>query len=183
MHPPPQHRWLSVCLNPHTTRPHGTPTPRPSPSRILAPGLGSTPPAPSPAPPPPFYIPAGRAAAAATTLLPALVLIVLVRARKTDLESTVTMVGRLRTALIAHAAYFSLLPLMFESGLDVAGAILDAVRPGLSPGAIPAVPDNLFWQMTHLSGELFFVTTVAYLMMASLRTVPRWALLVPLAQA
>ena len=172
---------FGLLESPHTTRPHGTP--RPSHSRILAPGLGATPPAPSPAPPPPFYIPAGRAAAAATTLLPALVLIVLVRARKTDLESTVTMAGRLRTALIAHAAYFSLLPLMFESGLDVAGAILDAVRPGLSPGAIPAVPDNLFWQMTHLSGELFFVTTVAYLMMANLRTVPRWALLVPLAQA
>ena len=170
---------FGLLESPHTTRPHGTP--RPSHSRILAPGLGATPPAPSPAPP--FYIPAGRAAAAATTLLPALVLIVLVRARKTDLESTVTMAGRLRTALIAHAAYFSLLPLMFESGLDVAGAILDAVRPGLSPGAIPAVPDNLFWQMTHLSGELFFVTTVAYLMMANLRTVPRWALLVPLAQA
>ena len=86
------------------------------------------------------------------------------------------------TALLAHAAYFSVLPLMFESGLDAAGAVLDAVRPGLSPGAIPAAPDNLFWMMTHLAGELFFVATVAYLVMASLHTVPRWALLVPLAQ-
>ena len=51
-----------------------------------------------------------------------------------------------------------------------------------APGAIPAAPDNLFWVMTHLAGELFFVATVAYLVMASLHTVPRWALLVPLAQ-
>ena len=44
----------------------------------------------------PYFIPAGRAAAAATTLLPVAVIFVLVKARKTDLESTVTMGGRLR---------------------------------------------------------------------------------------
>ena len=130
----------------------------------------------------PYFIPAGRAAAAATTLLPTLVIVVLVTARHIDLEDSVTMSGRLRTALIAHAAYFSVLPLMFESGLDFTGAVLDALRPGLSPGAIPATPDNLFWMMTLLAGELFFVATVAYLVMASLHAVPRWALLVPLAQ-
>ena len=36
--------------------------------------------------------------------------------------------------------------------------------------------------MTNLTGELFFVATVAYLAMASLSSVPRWTLLVPLAQ-
>ena len=44
----------------------------------------------------PYFIPAGRAAAAATILLPVAVIFVLVKARKTDLESTVTMGGRLR---------------------------------------------------------------------------------------
>ena len=44
----------------------------------------------------PYFIPAGRAAAAATTLLPVAVIFVLVKAGKTDLESTVTMGGRLR---------------------------------------------------------------------------------------
>ena len=33
-----------------------------------------------------------------------------------------------------------------------------------------------------LSGELFFVAVVAYLLMSTLSTVPRWTLLVPLAQ-
>ena len=125
----------------------------------------------------PSSTPAGRAAAAATTLLPTAVIVVLVTARHIDLGDSVTMSGRLRTALIAHAAYFSVLPLMFESGLDFTGAVLDALRPGLSPGAIPAAPDNLFWMMTLLAGELFFVATVAYLVMASLHAVPRWALL------
>ena len=90
------------------------------------------------------------------------------------------MGGRLRVALTAHAAYFSMLPFLFEGGLDVAGAILD--KFGISPGNVPPEPDNLFWQMTNLCSELFFVAAVAYLLMARLSSVPRWTLLVPLSQ-
>jgi len=128
----------------------------------------------------PYFVPAGRLVSAATVLIPAVAIYALYSARKSDLEASVAMGGPLCTALTAHAIYFSVLPFMFEGGLDVSAAILDKV--GLSPGAIPAEADNLFWQMTNLTGELFFVATVAYLAMASLSSVPRWTLLVPLAQ-
>ena len=101
--------------------------------------------------------------------------------RKNDLESVVSMRGALRTALIVHAAYFSVFPMMFEGALDVTGAILDKLNLN-SFGHIPEKPDNLFWLMSNLCGELFFVAVVAYVMMASLSAVPRWTLLVPLAQ-
>jgi hypothetical protein len=128
----------------------------------------------------PYFIPAGRIAGCATVLLPASAIFALYSARKKQLEATVQIGGRLRFALIAHAAYFSALPFLFEGGLDVASAIMD--KFGISPGSVPPAPNNLFWQMTNLSGELFFVATVAYLTMASLHAVPRWTLLVPLAQ-
>lgn len=127
-----------------------------------------------------YFSPAGRVGACATVLLPAAAIFALYSARKAQLEASVQLDGRLRFALLAHATYFSLLPFMFEGGLDVAGAVLE--RFELSPGSVPPAPDNLFWQMTNLCGELFFVATVAYLVMASLHTVPRWTLLVPLAQ-
>ena len=88
---------------------------------------------------------------------------------------------QIRTALIVHAAYFSVFPMMFEGALDVTGAILDKLNLN-SFGHIPEKPDNLFWLMSNLCGELFFVAVVAYVMMASLSAVPRWTLLVPLAQ-
>ena len=73
-----------------------------------------------------------------------------------------------------------MLPFLFEGGLDIGAAILDKI--GLSPGNVPPEPDNLFWQMTNLCGELFFVAAIAYLLMARLASVPRWTLLVPLSQ-
>ena len=128
----------------------------------------------------PYFIPAGRIAGCATVLVPAAVIFSLYSARKSQLEAAVQMGGRLRIALLAHAAYFSVLPFLFEGGLDVAGVILD--KFGISPGSVPPAPDNLFWQMSNLCGELFFVATVAYLAMANLNSVPRWTLLVPLSQ-
>ena len=128
----------------------------------------------------PYFVPAGRIAGCATVFLPIAAIYALYKARKEVLETTVHMGGRLRIALLAHAAYFSMLPFMFEGGLDVAAVILDVF--GISPGHVPPSPDNLFWQMTNLCGELFFVAAVVYLMMASLKTVPRWTLLVPLSQ-
>ena len=128
----------------------------------------------------PYYIPAGRIAGCATVILPAAAIYALYSARKMQLEAPVAMEGRLRVALIAHAAYFSMLPFLFEGGLDVGSAVLDTI--GISPGNVPPEPDNLFWQMSNLCGELFFVTAVAYLLMARLSSVPRWTLLVPLSQ-
>lgn len=129
----------------------------------------------------PYFLPAGRVAGCATVLLPLAGIYVLYSLRtSSQLEQPVAMGGRLRAALIAHAAYFSMLPFLFEGGLDVAGVILD--KFGISPGNVPPEPDNLFWQMTNLCGELFFVTAVAYLLMARLASVPRWTLLVPLSQ-
>ena len=128
----------------------------------------------------PYYIPAGRVAGCATIILPAAAIYALYSARKMQLEASVAMEGRLRVALIAHAAYFSMLPFLFEGGLDVGSAVLDTI--GISPGNVPPDPDNLFWQMSNLCGELFFVAVVAYLLMARLSSVPRWTLLVPLSQ-
>ena len=125
-----------------------------------------------------YFVPAGRLPK--TVLMPTVAMITLYTLRKADLEAKVAVTSRLRTTLLAHATYFSALPFMFEGGLDVAENIINQV--GLSIGAVPAEPDNLFHQMTMLSGELFFVAVVAYLLMSSLSTVPRWTLLVPLAQ-
>jgi hypothetical protein len=49
-------------------------------------------------------------------------------------------------------------------------------------GSPPDKPDNLFWQMSCLSGEVFFVALTALGLMATQSSVPRWALLVPFAQ-
>uniref|UniRef100_A0A6U2FMF1 EXPERA domain-containing protein n=1 Tax=Hemiselmis andersenii TaxID=464988 RepID=A0A6U2FMF1_HEMAN len=129
----------------------------------------------------PYFQPAGRFATMATLLLPAVAIVVLWVVRRKQLEDMVAVSTVLRIFLIIHAVYFSILPLMFEGGLDLSGALLD--KMGLNSfGHIPEKPDNLFWQMTNLCGELFFVATVAYLVMATLNELPRWTLLIPLAQ-
>ena len=79
-----------------------------------------------------------------------------------------------KKALTLHAGYFASCILSFE--------ILIQDYPMNTTGAIPASPDNLFWQMTCLSGELFFVSMCAYGLMASQDVVPRWTWLIPLFQ-
>ena len=49
-------------------------------------------------------------------------------------------------------------------------------------GDVPKYPDNLFWMMTCLSGELFFVSAITFLLMATQTEVARWVLLIPLEQ-
>lgn len=83
-------------------------------------------------------------------------------------------------ALIVHGLYFLILPLGFELMIE------KLPFPG-SPaqfrfGKIPKKPDNLYWMMTNLSGELFFVGGVMLLLMASQTSVPRWVLILPIAQ-
>eukprot|EP00759_Apiculatamorpha_spiralis_P057889 PhF_6_TR8822/c0_g1_i1/m.14001 len=78
-----------------------------------------------------------------------------------------------RVALILHGAYFMVLPFAFEVLIDYL----------LFPmGKLPNKPDNLYWMMTCLSAELFFVTGLCYFLMAAQSSVPRWTLLIPIAQ-
>jgi|GEM_PF-2318627 len=83
-------------------------------------------------------------------------------------------------ALIVHGLYFLSLPFGFELMIE------KLPFPG-SPekyrfGKVPKRPDNLYWMMTNLSAELFFVGAVMLLLMASQTEVPRWVLILPIAQ-
>ena len=83
-------------------------------------------------------------------------------------------------ALIVHGLYFLVLPFGFELMIN------KLPFPG-SPekyrfGKVPERPDNLYWMMTNLSGELFFLGAVMLLLMASQESVPRWVLILPIAQ-
>ena len=96
------------------------------------------------------------------------------------LDASVKIGDAQRVALIAQGLYFLLLPFSFELMLE------RLPFPG-SPlkyrfGKIPSRPDNLYWMMTCLSGELFFVGAVIFLLLAAQEEVPRWALIVPMAQ-
>jgi len=83
-------------------------------------------------------------------------------------------------ALIVHGLYFLMLPFSFELMIE------KLPFPG-SPkkyrfGKVPEKPDNLYWMMTNLSAELFFLGAVMLLLMASQTSVPRWVLILPIAQ-
>ena len=83
-------------------------------------------------------------------------------------------------ALIIHGLYFLMLPFSFELMIE------KLPFPG-SPekyrfGKVPKRPDNLYWMMTNLSAELFFLGAVMLLLMASQTSVPRWTLILPIAQ-
>ena len=83
-------------------------------------------------------------------------------------------------ALIVHGLYFLMLPFSFELMIE------KLPFPG-SPkkyrfGRVPRQPDNLYWMMTNLSAELFFLGAVMLLLMASQTSVPRWTLILPIAQ-
>lgn len=84
-----------------------------------------------------------------------------------------------RIALIVHGLYFILLPFSFELMID------KLPFPGCPSeyrfGKVSR-PDNLYWMMTCLSAELFFVGAVTFLLLASQIEVPRWALILPSAQ-
>jgi hypothetical protein len=90
------------------------------------------------------------------------------------LKGMITVTPTLRNALIAHGVYFISLVPMFELMLDVWPITLN--------GTLPRNPDNGYWMMTCLSGELFFVSAVCYGLMALQTEVPRWTLILPIAQ-
>ena len=119
-----------------------------------------------------------KAAIFATLLIPfgtvAFFLGICSQGGKYALDSSVKTTVAMRWGLILHGAYFIQLPFGFELLLNL--------WPFTMFGKMPTRPDNLFWMTTCLAGELFFVTAVAYFLMASQSEVPRWTLLVPIAQ-
>jgi len=121
-----------------------------------------------------FWNPAGRLAVAATLLLPITAVGVLYILKKGKHHESVVVTSYYKMALVVHATYFvSIIP-SFEVMIDL--------DPMATTGTVPKTPDNLYWQMTCLSGELFFVAALAMGLMAGQSAVPRWSLLVPLAQ-
>ena len=83
-------------------------------------------------------------------------------------------------ALIVHGLYFLILPFGFELMIEKLPFLGTPEKYRF--GKIPKRPDNLYWMMTNLSGELFFLGAVMLLLMASQTSVPRWVLILPLAQ-
>jgi hypothetical protein len=121
-----------------------------------------------------YWNPAGRLACAATVLVPSALLFGIAFVSRNSLSSMVKVTTPQRIALVIHALYFVYCVFVFEVLIDQG--------PMLTTGAVPENPDNLFWQMSCLSGEVFCVATAAFSLMATQSSVPRWALLVPLAQ-
>jgi len=95
------------------------------------------------------------------------------------LNASVQITDLQRAALIVHGLYFIVLPFSFELMIE------KLPFPGCPQkyrfGKVNK-PDNLYWMMTCLSAELFFVGAVAFLLIASQTEVPRWALILPIAQ-
>ena len=96
------------------------------------------------------------------------------------LDASVKIGGVQRIALIVHRLYFIMLPFSFELMIN------KLPFPG-SPekhrfGKVPNRPDNLYWMMSCLSAELFFVGAATCLLLASQTSVPRWILILPIAQ-
>lgn len=96
------------------------------------------------------------------------------------LAASVKMGDAQRIALIVQGIYFILLPFSFELMID------KLPFPGCPSkyrfGKIPSRPDNLYWMMSCLSAELFFVGATIFLLLASQVEVPRWVLILPMAQ-
>lgn len=85
-----------------------------------------------------------------------------------------------RVALIVQGLYFLSLPFSFE--LMIEKLPVPGVAAKYRFGKVPERPDNLYWMMSCLSAELFFVGATVFLLLASQTEVPRWALIVPMAQ-
>ena len=127
--------------------------------------------------------PAGAGAVGATLLIPFTIMIAFIVVCVTAdegstyaMETTLKMTTAYRVALVIHAVYFFQL-----SFLEVMFNVPFAVKL-FGIGEIPKQPNNLFWAMSCWGGELFFVGTSIFTLMATLTNVPRWALLLPISQ-
>lgn len=86
-------------------------------------------------------------------------------------------------ALMIHGLYFLILPLLpFGFELMLERLPFPGCPEKYRFGKVPKRPDNLYWMMTNLSAELFFVGAVMLLLIASQTSVPRWVLILPIAQ-
>lgn len=127
----------------------------------------------------------GRIATAASLLIPYGIVIIFIaiclgdKDGKYDLSSAIEVNTLLRVTLILHGGYFFVLTPMFELMIE---ALPLPIISAHKFGKIPARPDNLFWMMSCLSAELFFVSTVIYLLMATQDIIQRWTLILPIAQ-
>ena len=96
------------------------------------------------------------------------------------LSASVKMGDAQRIALIVQGIYFIFLPFSFELMIE------KLPFPGCPSkhrfGKVPSRPDNLYWMMSCLSAELFFVGATIFLLLASQTEVARWVLILPMAQ-
>ena len=116
-----------------------------------------------------------------TLMIPIVFVVILISTADSLGEMVKTTIIQ-RVALIVHGLYFAALPFGFE-------LFLKELPPftwnffGIPPfGKLPEQPDNLYWMMTCLSGELFFLSALCFFLIAVQDKVPRWTLLLPLAQ-
>ena len=95
------------------------------------------------------------------------------------LDSSVKIGQLQRVALLIQGFYFIILPFGFELMIE------KLPFPGCPSkyrfGKV-SQPDNLYWMMTCLSAELFFVAAAMFLLLATQADVPRWVLILPIAQ-
>ncbi len=96
------------------------------------------------------------------------------------LNATLGVDGAVQVALMIHALYFIVLPFMFE--LMIEQLPLPGTPQAWRFGRVPQRPDNLYWMMSCLSAELFFVAATLLFLLASQTEAPRWIFIVVLAQ-
>lgn len=94
------------------------------------------------------------------------------------LDYAMPMTTLVRVCLVCHGLYFLWIPFAYELFIETLPLPHDQMRFG----RIPENPNNLFWQMSCVSAELFFVGTVLILLVASQETPPRWAYIAIMAQ-
>ena len=119
----------------------------------------------------PYRSKQGRMATAASLLIPYGIVIIFIaiclsdKGGKYDFSSSVEVDWLFRITLIIHGLYFVGIPFSYELSIEsIPGPLLP---DSWKPGKIPAKPDNLFWQLTCMTAELFFVMSVVYFLIAS----------------
>ena len=127
----------------------------------------------------------GRITAAASLLIPFgfiafMALFSATADGKYELDAIVKIPRYVRIVYILHGLYFIVLPFSFE--LSINTLPFYGCPEKYRFGKIPARPDNLFWMMSCLAGELFFVAAVILFLLSSQSKVQRWTLILPMSQ-
>lgn len=133
----------------------------------------------------PYQSVSGRLLAAASLLIPFgmvgfLVLYCQQAGGAYALNAPLAVDGAVQVALLIHASYFIVLPFMFE--LMIEQLPLPLTPSAWRFGKVPKRPDNLYWMMSCLSAELFFVAATLLFLLATQVDAPRWIFIVVLAQ-